>query len=499
MDTLEDYLKRSLLSRVYDVARETAVEPMPRLAARVGGGVWIKREDEQPTFSFKIRGAYNKMALMRAEDLKRGVITASAGNHAQGVALAAQKLGCRAVIVMPSTTPTIKIDAVKALGGEVELHGDNFDAASRHARDRAAAEHFTYVHGFDDPDVIAGQGTVGLEILRQHPGPLDAIFVAVGGGGLIAGIGAVVKSLRPEVRVIAVEAEDSASMTASLSAGEPVKLTRVGRFADGVAVAVPGEETFRIAQQVVDECVVVSNDAICAAIKDVFEDRRAILEPAGAVAIAGLKAYAKKHGPGEYLAIASGANVNFDSLRHVSERAEIGERRETIFAATVPDQPGAFRSFCNALGPRAVTEFNYRFESGRDAQIYVGVRTENVTEMFEELRHAGYPVLDLTDNETAKLHVRYMVGGRADAEHERLLRFEFPERAGALLGFLNTMKTPWNISLFHYRNHGSDIGRVLTGIQVPPEDATDFAEFLAQLGFAWTEVTDDAACELFLR
>ena len=496
---MEAILKAALLSRVYDVARETPVEPMPRLSARLGAGVWLKREDEQPVFSFKIRGAYHKVASLSEEARARGVICASAGNHAQGVALAARRMGCRATVVMPRTTPAIKVEAVRALGGEVVLVGDDFDAAAAHARVVADIEKLTFVHPYDDPDVIAGQATVGLEILRQHPGPLDAIFVAVGGGGLVAGVGAVVKSLRPEVKIVCVEAEDSACMTASLEAGERVTLERVGRFADGVAVRCPGVEPFRIAQRVVDECVVVSNDAICAAIKDVFEDRRAILEPAGALAVAGLKAYAAKHGQGEYLAIACGANLNFDSLRHVSERAEIGERRETVFAATIPERPGAFRAFCAALGELPVTEFNYRLAPREEAHVFVGVRTDDGSGVLASLRAAGYAAVDLTDNETAKLHVRHMVGGRAPVAHERLVAFEFPERAGALGGFLDAMEHPWNISLFHYRNHGSDVGRVLAGIQVPPEDGAAFAGFLARVGFAWTDVTDDPACALFLR
>ncbi len=499
METLEGYLKRALLARVYDVARETPIEPMPRLATRLGSGVWLKREDEQPVFSFKIRGAYNKVALLPPEARTRGVVCASAGNHAQGVALAARRMGCRAVVVMPRTTPSIKVEAVRAWGAEVDLEGDDFDAASLHAHRRAEAEGLTYVHPYDDPDVIAGQATVGVEILRQHPGPLDAVFVAVGGGGLVAGVGAVVKALRPGVKVVAVEAEDSASMTASLAKGERVTLERVGRFADGVAVKCPGVETFRVAQQVVDECVVVSNDAICAAIKDVFEDRRAILEPAGALAVAGLKAYAERHGPGEYLAIACGANLNFDSLRHVSERAEIGERRETVFAATIPERPGSFRAFCGALGALAVTEFNYRLAPGEEAHVFVGVRTDPGKDILDELRTEGYEVLDLTDNELAKLHVRHMVGGRAPVENERLVAFEFPERAGALGGFLNAMEHPWNISLFHYRNHGSDVGRVLAGIQVPPKDEAAFGAFLERVGFEWTDVTNDPACARFLR
>ena len=498
-ETLEGYLKRALLSRVYDVARETALELAPRLSARFGGQVWLKREDEQPVFSFKIRGAYNKMSRLSAEARDRGVIAASAGNHAQGVALSARHLGCRAVIVMPRTTPSIKVDAVRGLGGDVDLHGDDYDTAARHALQRASAEGLTYVHPYDDPDVIAGQATVGVEILRQHTGKLDAIFVAVGGGGLIAGVGAVVKSLRPEVKVIAVEPEDSAAMTESLRRGERVTLERVGRFADGVAVRCPGEETFRIARQVVDDCVVVSNDAICAAIKDAFEDRRAVLEPAGALALAGLKSYAETRGAGVYVAIACGANLNFDSLRHVSERAEIGERREVILAVTIPEEPGSFRRFCGVLGARPVTEFNYRYGGGRDARVFVGVKVDDSAPVQAALRAAGYDVVDLTDNEMAKLHVRHMVGGRADAADERLVAFEFPERSGALVDFLEAMHHPWNISLFHYRNHGSDVGRVLAGIQVPGSDASEFAAFLTRLGYASAEVTDDPACRMFLR
>lgn len=498
-ETLDGYLKRALLSRVYDVARETSLDFAPKLSARFGGQVWIKREDEQAVFSFKIRGAYNKMAALTADERGRGVIAASAGNHAQGVALSARQLGCRAIIVMPRTTPTIKVDAVRSLGAEVDLHGDTYDLAAAHAAARSKAEGLTFVHPYDDPDVIAGQATVAIEILRQHPGKLDAIFVAVGGGGLISGVGAVVKSLRPDVRVIAVEPDDSASMTQSLERGERVTLERVGRFADGVAVRCPGEETFRVARQVVDGCVVVSNDAICAAIKDAFEERRAVLEPAGAIAIAGLKAYAEKNGPGAYVAIASGANLNFDSLRHVSERAEIGERREVVLAVTIPERPGEFRRFCRTLGPCAVTEFNYRYGGANDARVFLGIKTDDSGSVQKLLCEAGYDVLDLTDNEIAKLHVRHMVGGRASAANERLVAFEFPERSGALVDFLEAMHQPWNISLFHYRNHGSDVGRVLAGVQVPAAEAGEFDDYLKRLGYAWSEVTNDPACALFLR
>ena len=488
----------SLLAKVYDVAVETPLEFAALLSARLGSNIWLKREDLQPVFSFKLRGAYNKMAHLSPEARAKRVITASAGNHAQGVALSASRLGCRALIVMPRTTPAIKVDAVRALGGEVILEGDNYDGASAHAYRLMSEQDLTYVHPYDDPDVIAGQGTIGVEILRQHPEPIDAIFIAVGGGGLIAGMGAVIKSLRPEVKIVAVEPEDAASMTASLAAGHRVTLAHVGRFADGVAVKLVGEETFRVARQVVDDCVVVSNDAICGAIKEIFEDRRAVLEPAGALAYAGLKQWVEVHGPGNYIAIACGANINFDSLRHVSERAEVGERREAVLAVTIPERPGSFRQFCQILGDRPVTEFNYRYADSRAAHVFVGVRTNDPSLLVAELTASGYEVLDLTDNELAKLHIRHMVGGHAPIDDERLVTFEFPERAGALIQFLDAMQHPWNISLFHYRNHGSDIGRVLAGLQVPEADAEAFTAFLDRLGYEHSDVTSDAACQLFL-
>ena len=500
---LQSYLRKILLARVYDVATETPCELAPVLSRRLGCEVWLKREDQQSVFSFKLRGAYNKMAGLSKEELARGVVAASAGNHAQGVALAGRRLGVSATIVMPATTPRIKVDAVRRHGAEVVLFGDNYDAAYEKARELAASAGMTFVHPYDDPDVIAGQGTIGLEMVRQIPQPVDAVFVPVGGGGLIAGVGVCYKALHPATRVVGVEPEDADAMARSLRAGRRVRLERVGRFADGVAVRQVGEETFRIARKVVDEVVVVSNDEICAAIKDVFEDRRCVLEPAGALAFAGLKRFVQRSGKrgGRFAAIASGANLNFDTLRHVSERAEIGERRETVFAATIPERPGSFLEFCEAIGPHEITEFNYRYSPGPEAHVFVGLRTANPTEvaaLFARLQARGYGVVDLTDDEVAKLHVRHMVGGRTKARHERLFAFVFPERPGALLGFLRRLEQPWNISLFHYRNHGSDYGRVLAGIQVPPADRAKLKAFLRDSGLEWTEVTSNPACRLFL-
>ncbi|HEY0865948.1 MAG TPA: threonine ammonia-lyase, biosynthetic [Fimbriimonas sp.] len=503
--TLDSILRQALLARVYDVAVETPLEYAPMLSQRTGNHVWLKREDEQPVFSFKLRGAYNKIASLSAEALAGGVVAASAGNHAQGVALSARKLGARAVIVMPQTTPSIKVDAVRALGGEVVLHGDNYDEAYGHARCLAEQESLTFIHPYDDPEVVAGQATIGLEILKQHAGDLAAVFVAVGGGGLVSGVGAVLKSLRPEIKVIGVEPEDADAMTQSLEQGKRVTLPRVGRFADGVAVRTVGETTFEIARQVVDECIVVSNDEICGAIKEIFEDRRAILEPAGALAYAGLRKCAEARGLRDrhLVAIACGANINFDSLRHVSERAEIGERREAVLAVTIPERPGSFLEFCRTIGNRPVTEFNYRYADSAQAHIFVGIKVHEQREaesVVAALREKGYETIDLTDDEIAKVHLRHMVGGRAEgAAHERLFAFTFPERSGALLGFLEAMAQPWNISLFHYRNHGSDYGHVLCGVQVPPEDAAKFQAFLDRLGFDYSEQTDNPACRLFLR
>lgn len=498
-------LKAALLSHVYEVARETPLEFAPRLSQETGNRVWLKREDEQPVFSFKIRGAYNKMASLAVEALAKGVVCASAGNHAQGVALSANRLGCRAVIVMPTTTPSIKVDAVSAFGAEIVLHGDSYDAAYGRARELEQQEGLCFIHPYDDEAVIAGQGTIGIEILKQATQGVDAVYIAVGGGGLIAGVGAVIKELRPEIRIISVEPEDCCGMAQSLRAGEVVTLDKVGRFADGVAVKRVGDITFRIAKEVIDEIVIVSNDEICAAIKDIYEDRRCILEPAGAVAYAGLKRHVLENGWSDrrLVAIACGANMNFDSLRHVSERAEIGEKREAILAVTIPERPGSFLQFCRAIGNRSVTEFNYRFENLAAAHVFAGIKIADRAEadrLIDELRRQDYDVLDLTDNELAKLHIRHMVGGRSpEARDEQLVQVVFPERAGALLSFLESMSADWNISLFHYRNHGSDYGRVLVGVQVPASEEADFWAFLDQIGYEYSDESGNSACELFLR
>ena len=499
-----DYLEKVLNARVYDVAEETPLDVAPGLSAACGNTVLIKREDMQPVFSFKLRGAYNKIVGLPPERLKRGVICASAGNHAQGVALAATKVGCRAVIVMPTTTPAIKIDAVRARGGEVVLAGESFDEAYVHALELEKAERLTFVHPFDDPEVIAGQGTIGMEILRQHSQPIHAIFCAVGGGGLIAGVAAYVKRLRPETKIIGVEAVDADAMAQSLAAGRRVRLKQIGLFADGAAVKFVGEETFRLCQQYVDEIVRVDTDAICAAIKDVFEDTRAVLEPAGALAIAGAKAYAARCGiKGRTLvAIASGANVNFDRLRFVAERAEVGEQREAVLAVTLPERPGAYKKFVALIGRHNITEFNYRYNDPQAAQVFVGVQVASRAQsrqLVEQLQKHDYPTLDLTDDELAKLHLRHLVGGHApQVDNEIVYRFEFPERPGALMNFLDRMSAGWNISLFHYRNHGADFGRVLVGMQVPPGDRKAFKEFLKGLGYAHWNETGNAAYQLFL-
>ncbi len=496
-------------SRVYDVAKKTRLEFQPNLSARIGNRVLLKREDMQPVFSFKLRGAYNKMANLAPDVLKRGVIAASAGNHAQGVALSAQKLKCRAVIVMPTTTPAIKINAVKARGAEVVLFGDSYSDAYVKALELEKSEKLTFVHPYDDPDVIAGQGTIAMEILNAHPEPIEAIFCCVGGGGLLAGIAAYVKSVRPEIKVIGVEAEDSEAMTESLKQGKRVILDQVGLFADGAAVKQVGEHTFKLAQQFVDEMIVVDNDAICAAIKDVFEDTRSILEPAGALATAGIKEYVKRQGlqnkaiTGKTLiGIASGANMNFDRLRFIAERAELGEQREAVLAVTIPEKPGAFKTFCRMLGNHNITEFNYRYSDPKEAHIFVGVAVSDPSEsakLVTDLRSHGLPALDLTVNELAKLHLRHLVGGRApQAEHEVIYRFEFPEKPGALMKFLDAMGHDWNISLFHYRNHGADFGRVLVGMQVPPNEQTEFATFLQSLGYPYWDETQNPAYKLFL-
>lgn len=499
-----DYLERILNARVYDVAVESPLEIASSLSKRLGNDLLLKREDMQPVFSFKLRGAYNKMTRLTAAQLARGVIAASAGNHAQGVALSAQRLGCRATIVMPATTPRIKTAAVAARGARVVLFGDSYDDAYAHAMQIASRGKLNFVHPYDDPDVIAGQGTVGMEILRQHAGPIAAIFVPVGGGGLISGIGAYVKRLRPDIKLIGVEPVDADAMTRSLAAGRRISLEHVGLFADGVAVKQVGAETFKLCRDVVDEMVLVDNDAICAAIKDVFEDTRSILEPAGALAIAGAKAWSErsKLAGRTLVAVTSGANMNFERLRFVAERAELGEQREAILAVTIPERPGSFRQFCTLLGPRSVTEFNYRYADARQAHVFVGVQVRDRSEigaLVARLRRHKLPTRDLSDNEMAKLHVRHLVGGRAPVVMDELLyRFEFPERPGALMNFLKKMNDDWNITLFHYRNHGADFGRVLVGMQVPARDKPAFRRFLNQLGYSSCEETRNPARSLFL-
>jgi threonine dehydratase len=501
-----EYLERILKARVYDVAIETPLEQAPRLSRRLGNEVLFKREDLQPVFSFKIRGAYNKIAHLSETAANRGVICASAGNHAQGVALAASRRGIPATIVMPLTTPQIKVQAVIDFGGEVVLHGDDFDQAYEHALLVAHDRQLAFIHPFDDPDVIAGQGTIGMEILRQRCGAdIDAIFVAVGGGGLIAGIAAYVKCLFPRIRIVGVEPDDSDAMSRSLQAGKRVTLDRAGIFADGVAVRRVGEEPFRLAQQYVDEVITVSTDEICAAMQDIFEDNRTIVEPSGALAVAGIKRYAARERSRDrtFVSINCGANINFDRLRHVAERADIGAQREALLAVEIPEQKGSFLRFCEILGRRSVTEFNYRFNDGSAAHLFVGMALAEGQQEKElvvrTLREAGYKVVDMTDNEMAKLHVRYMVGGHAGGiANERLFRFEFPERPGALLKFLHAIGTQWNISLFHYRNHGSDYGRVLAGVQIPPHESIDFGLHVRELKYVYTEETDNPVYAMFL-
>jgi threonine dehydratase len=499
-----DYLEKILNAQVYDVAVETPLDAAPNLSARIGNTILFKREDMQPVFSFKLRGAYNKIAQLSLERLRRGVICASAGNHAQGVALSAAKIGCRSVIVMPTTTPQIKIDAVRSRGGEVVLFGDSYDEAYARALELEKAEKLTFVHPFDDPEVIAGQGTIGMEILRQHPKPIHAVLCAIGGGGLISGVAAYIKRLRPATKIIGVEAVDSDAMAQSLAAGKRVRLKHVGLFADGAAVKYVGEETFRLCQQYVDEVVLVDTDAICAAIKDVFEDTRAVLEPAGALAVAGAKAYAERERLKNrtLVAVASGANMNFDRLRFVAERAEVGEQREAVLAVTLPERPGSYRKFLALIGERNITEFNYRFNDPQEAHVFVGVQVASRVEslkLVEQLGKNGYPTLDLTDDETAKGHIRHLVGGHSpNVAHELVYRFEFPERPGALMNFLSRMSAGWNISLFHYRNHGADYGRVLVGMQVPPAEMAEFRAFLKNLGYAHWNETESPACRLFL-
>ncbi len=503
----KDYLRKILTAKVYDVARETELELASHLSARIKNKVLLKREDNQPVFSFKLRGAYNKMAHLSPVDLKRGVIAASAGNHAQGVALAAAKLDCKAIIVMPTTTPQVKIDAVNARGGssvKVVLHGESYSDAYQHALSLEKKHQLTFVHPFDDPDVIAGQGTIAMEILQQHQEPIDAIFLAIGGGGLIAGVGAYIKAIRPEIKVIGVQTVDSDAMKKSLEAGRRVELKEVGLFSDGTAVKLVGKETFRLCQQVVDEIITVDTDAICAAINDVFTDTRSILEPAGALALAGLKAYVEREKCKNQtlVAVACGANINFNRLRFVAERAEVGEAKEAVFAVTIPEQRGSFKRFCELLGDRNVTEFNYRIADANQAHIFVGIATQKASDsaiIAKSFTKSGFNTIDLTQDELAKSHLRHMVGGRSQlAKNELLYRFEFPEKPGALMKFLTSMAPNWNISLFHYRNHGADYGRILIGMQVPATDKKELKKFLAGLGYPHWDESDNPAYKLFL-
>jgi threonine dehydratase len=505
-----DYLKKILTARVYDVAVESALEPAKNLSRRLHNKILLKREDQQAVFSFKLRGAYNKMAHLPPEQLQRGVICASAGNHAQGVAMAANKLGVRAVIVMPVTTPQLKIDGVKALGGEVVLHGDSYSDAYGHAVELEKREGLSFVHPFDDPDVIAGQGTIAMEILRQHQGPLDAVFVAIGGGGLVSGVASYIKAVRPDVKIVGVQTHDSDAMVRSVQAKKRVTLNDVGLFADGTAVKLVGEETFRLARELVDEFVTVDTDAACAAIKDIFVDTRSIVEPSGALAVAAIKQYVAQHKTkGEtYVAILCGANMNFDRLRFVAERAEVGEEREALFAVTIPEERGSFRRFCELIGslpggPRNVTEFNYRISDAAQAHVFVGLTTHGKGEsarIAANFTRHGFEALDLTHDDLAKEHIRHMVGGHSPlAKDERLLRFVFPERPGALMKFLSHMRPTWNISLFHYRNQGADYGRILVGVQVPKADHKAFQAFLETLGYPHVDETDNPVYRLFLR
>ena len=502
----EAYIEKILSARVYDVSVETPLSLAPNLSRRLGNRVLLKREDVQPVFSFKCRGAYNKIyQLLRKQPDLQGVIAASAGNHAQGVALAGRTLGLKSIIVMPRTTPAIKVDAVRNFGGRAVLHGDNYDEAYTHACQLQEEKGYAFIHPFDDPHTIAGQGTIGVELCRQHPDELHAVFLPVGGGGLAAGVATFMKYLRPEVKIIGVEPNDANCMQQALARKRRVALPQVGMFADGVAVKIAGKETFRLCRKYLDEVITCSVDEICAAMKDVFDDTRTLMEPAGALSVAGMKKYVAERGcSGENLiAVTSGANINFDRLRHVAERAEVGEHREALLAVTIPEQPGSFRKLLQMLGGRQITEFNYRYADSEQARIFVGVQltagNEEREALLAALAEAEYPVVDMTDDEMAKLHVRYMVGGRAPAQDERLYRFDFPERPGALSTFLNKVGHKWNISLFHYRNHGSAYGRVLCGIQVPDGDQTRFAGFLEALGYNYHAESDNPAYRAFLR
>ncbi|MDO9002046.1 MAG: threonine ammonia-lyase, biosynthetic [Aquabacterium sp.] len=506
--SVQDYLQKILTSRVYDVAIESPLDEARDLSRRLGHHVFLKREDKQPVFSFKLRGAYNKMAKLSPKALAKGVICASAGNHAQGVAMGARRLGCQAIIVMPVTTPQVKIDAVARFGGDnvqIVLHGESYSDAALHAKALEQKKGLTFVHPFDDPDVIAGQGTVAMEILRQHSGPIDAVFVAIGGGGLISGVAAYIKAVRPEIKVIGVQTNDSDAMARSVKSGKRITLADVGLFADGTAVKLVGEETLRLTRELVDEFVVVTTDEVCAAIKDIYQDTRSIVEPSGAMGVAGLKQYAARHG-GQgrtYVAINCGANMNFDRLRFVAERAEVGEQREALLAVTIPEERGSFKRFCELIGPRSVTEFNYRISDEQEAHVFLGVSVKGKGEsgrLAQEFESQGFAAVDLTQDELAKTHIRHMVGGRSGlAEGERLFRFEFPERPGALMKFLTSLPPGWNISLFHYRNQGADFGRILVGLQVPKQDTKAIKPLLDALGHVYVDETRNPVYRLFLR
>ncbi|MCP4955033.1 threonine ammonia-lyase, biosynthetic [Photobacterium aquimaris] len=499
-----DYLRNILRAPVYEVAQVTPLQNLTRLSARIGNHVQLKREDRQPVHSFKLRGAYNMMTQLTEHQRQAGVIAASAGNHAQGLALSSQKLEVSATIVMPRTTPDIKVDAVRGFGANVVLHGNNFDEAKIHAEMLAQQHGYTFIPPFDHPAIIAGQGTIGIELVQQN-GHLEYVFVPVGGGGLAAGVSVLLKQLLPEIKVIGVEAEDSACLKAAFDAGQPVTLDQVGMFADGVAVKRIGSETFRLCEQYLDDVITVSSDEICAAVKDIFEDTRAIAEPSGALSLAGLKKYAEQQQLQQchLAAILSGANLNFHGLRYVSERCELGEKREGLLAVTIPERPGAFLDFCHLIGGRAVTEFNYRYNDDKLANVFVGVRLlqgqQELEHIIADLRQGGYPVMDLSDDEMAKVHVRYMIGGRPSKPlQERLYSFEFPEYPGALTKFLSTLGGQWNISLFNYRNHGADYGRVLCGFELAEHDLLSFTNHLRKLGYHWHDETDSAAYKFFL-
>lgn len=503
---LNKYVEKIKNARVYDVAIKTPLDEMPLLSRRLNNTVWLKREDLQPVFSFKLRGAYNRMSYLNNTEREQGVVTASAGNHAQGVALAAKKMGISALIVMPKTTPTIKVESVRNLGADIALHGNSYDDACRYALDIAEEQGRTFIHPYDDAEVIAGQGTIAMEILQQGPEAIDAVLIPVGGGGLIAGMAAYIKALRPEIKVIGVESEDAACLKAALQEDQRVVLEQVGLFADGTAVRQIGEEPFKIARETVDEVITVTSDELCAGIMDIFDDTRSIAEPSGALAVAGVKKYIAENKISDqtFIVIDSGANINFDRLRHVAERAELGERREVLFAATIAETPGSFQQFCSLLLDYGITEFNYRYSDSDDAHVFVGLQlndSENARQtLFNSLTAAGYPWVNFSDNEMAKLHIRYMVGGHAPhVENERLYRFEFPERPGALLRFLTRMGQRWNISLFHYRNHGAAYGRVLVGVQVVDNEQEQFQRFLDELGYIYWQEADNPAYNLFLK